>query len=89
MPDTLADRRPFRILPVVDHWSPVLEARFRMTGETVNQMLDRVLSRGRSPRSITLDHGTEFQSRALEDWAYRRSVQLDFTRPGKPVELPS
>jgi putative transposase len=28
----------------------------------------------------------EFQLRALEDWAYRRSVQLDFIRPGKPVE---
>ncbi|MCC2643019.1 MAG: hypothetical protein K0S45_3432 [Nitrospira sp.] len=26
------------------------------------------------------------QSRALEDWAYRRGVQLDFIRPGKPVE---
>jgi putative transposase len=38
------------------------------------------------PRSITVDHGTEFQSRALEDWAYRRAVQLDFIRPGKPVE---
>jgi putative transposase len=25
-------------------------------------------------------------SRALEDWAYRRGVQLDFIRPGKPVE---
>jgi putative transposase len=33
-----------------------------------------------------VDHGTEFQSRALEDWAYRRGVQLDFIRPGKPVE---
>lgn len=57
-----------------------------MTGETVSQVLDRVLSQGRSPRSITVDHGTEFQSRALEDWAYRRGVQLDFIRPGKPVE---
>jgi len=87
--DTLADGRPFRILTVVDNWSrcsPVLEARFRMTGETVSQVLDRVLSQGRSPRSITVDHGTEFQSRALEDWAYRRRVQLDFIRPGKPVE---
>ena len=45
-------------------------------------MLDRVLS----PRSITVDHGTEFQSRALEEWAYRRGIQLDFIRPGKPVE---
>lgn len=25
-------------------------------------------------------------SRALEDWAYRRGIQLDFIRPGKPVE---
>ena len=38
------------------------------------------------PRSITVDHGTEFQSRALEDWAYERGVPLDFIRPGKPVE---
>jgi len=37
-------------------------------------------------RSITVDHGTEFMSRALEDWAYQRGVQLDFIRPGKPVE---
>src|SRR5262249_40279392 len=38
------------------------------------------------PRSITVDHGTEFQSRALEDWAYQRGVELDFIRPGKTVE---
>jgi putative transposase len=24
--------------------------------------------------------------RALEDWAYHRGVQLDFIRPGKPVD---
>ena len=33
-----------------------------------------------------MDHGTEFQSQALEDWTYRRGIQLDFIRPGKPVE---
>jgi putative transposase len=77
---------PFRILTVVDNWSrssPILEARFRMSGESVSQMLDRVLSEGPAPRSITVDHGTDFQSRALEDWAYRRGVQLDFIRPGE------
>jgi len=36
--------------------------------------------------SITVDHGTEFTSRALEDWAYRRGIKLDFIRPGKPTE---
>jgi hypothetical protein len=44
---------------------------------TVGQALDRVLAGLRVPRSITVDHGTEFMSRALEDWAYRRGVQLD------------
>jgi transposase InsO family protein len=38
------------------------------------------------PRSITVDHGTEFTSRALEDWAHRRGGQLDFIRPGTSVE---
>lgn len=87
--DTLADGRPFRILTVVDNWSrcsPVQEARSRMTGETVSQVLEGVLWASQRPRSITVDHGTQFQSRAPEDWAYRQSVQLDFTRPGKPVE---
>jgi putative transposase len=87
--DTLADGRPFRILTVVDNWSrssPVLAAEFRMSGERVSRVLDRVLGDRPGPRSITVDHGTEFQSRALEDWAYRRGVQLDFIRPGKPVE---
>ena len=86
--DTLADGRPFRVLTVVDNWSrhSSIVAGFRMLGETVGRALGGVLGEGQGPRSITVDHGTEFQSRALEDWAYRRGVQLDFIRPGKPVE---
>jgi putative transposase len=57
-----------------------------MSGEIVCRVLDRVLSDKSGPCSITVDHGTEFQSRALEDWAYRWGVQLDFIRPGKPGE---
>lgn len=26
------------------------------------------------------------KSRALEDWAYRQGIQLDFIRSGKPME---
>ncbi len=47
---------------------------------------NQAIGGGSPPRSITVDHGTEFMSRALEDWAYRRGVQLDFTRPGKPTD---
>ena len=33
-----------------------------------------------------MDHGTEFTSRALDEWAWQNKVQLDFTRPGKPTD---
>ena len=88
--DALADGRPFRVLTVIDQWSrqsPVLEVATAFSGQRVGEVLDGVVGRTRSSlRSITVDHGTEFTSRALEDWAYRRGVQLDFIRPGKPVE---
>jgi putative transposase len=87
--DALADGRPFRVLTVVDQWSrqsPIVEAAFSMSGRRVSEALDRAIAEGAAPRSITVDHGTEFMSRALEDWAFARGVQLDFIRPGKPVE---
>ena len=87
--DALADGRPFRVLTVVDHWSrqsPILDVASSMSGLTVGLALDRALAQGAALKSITVDHGTEFMSRALEDWAYHRGVQLDFIRPGKPVE---
>jgi putative transposase len=87
--DALADGRPFRVLTVVDQWSrqsPILEAASSMSGLTVGAALDQAIASGIAPRSITVDHGTEFMSRALEDWAFARGVQLDFIRPGKPVE---
>lgn len=37
-------------------------------------------------KAITVDNGTEFTSKALDDWAYRNGVLLDFIRPGKPTE---
>jgi len=79
--DALAEGRPFRVLTVVDQWSrqsPVLEAAVSMSGAGVAAALDRAIGSGPAPRSITVDHGTEFMSRALEDWAWRRGVQLDF-----------
>ena len=38
------------------------------------------------PGQITVDNGTEFFSKAMDAWAYRRSVKLDFIRPGRPME---
>lgn len=87
--DALIDGRTFRVLTVVDQWSrwsPILETAQSMSGAAVAAALDKAIARHGKPQSITVDHGTEFTSRILDDRAYRRGVALDFIRPGKPTE---
>lgn len=87
--DQTLDGRRFRILAAIDQWSResvCLEANFRQTGCSVGQALDRSAVLHGWPKSITVDNGTEFTSRALDDWAYQRGVKLDYTRPGKPTD---
>lgn len=87
--DQLFDGRPFRMLTVVDQFSrqsPSIEPRRSFSGHDVVAALDQAIARSGTPVSITVDHGTEFTSRALEDWAWRRGVKLDFIHPGKPTE---
>jgi putative transposase len=38
------------------------------------------------PHAITVDHGTEFTSKTLDEWCYQRGVKLDFIKPRKPAE---
>ena len=89
MHDQLLDGRTFRILTVIDQWSREsvsLEAGFSLTGRASRHALDEVARRRPLPKAITVDHGTEFTSKALDEWAWQRGVQLDFIRPGKPVD---
>ena len=66
--------------------SPLIEPAFAHSGRSVSAVLDAAVDRLGLPVSITVDHGTEFMSKALEEWAWRRGVTLDFIRPGKPNE---
>jgi len=78
-----------RVLTVVDQFirlSPLVEPRFSFKGRDVAAALERVTAPGRAPLSITVDHGPEFISWALEDGAWHHRVKLDFTHPGKPTE---
>jgi putative transposase len=87
--DQLFDGRPFRILTVVDQLSresPLIEVGFSMSGQRVAEALEARTADTPAPVSITVDHGTEFASRAMDEWAYRRGVKLDFIHPGRPVE---
>jgi putative transposase len=87
--DQLANGQAFRVLTVVDNWTRqcvLLEVGFRLTGESVARALSEVAARQALPSSITVDHGTEFTSKALDQWAWEHGILLDFTRPGKPTD---
>ena len=89
--DRLADGRRFRILTLVDNVSrvsPAIEADFSLTGERVVVVLERLKATCGRPEAITVDNGPEFISRALDDWAHRNGVQLQFSRPGRPTDNP-
>lgn len=47
---------------------------------------DRIASIRGAPRTIQVDNGPEFISKALDNWAYENGVTLDFSRPGKPTD---
>lgn len=89
MSDELFDGRKFRLLTIVDHFtreSLAIEVGQRMRGGEVVSVLDRLGCHRKLPKSIRLDNGPEFTSKALDQWAYANGVTLDFSRPGKPTD---
>lgn len=87
--DGLCDGRKLRCLTIVDDYSrecPAIEVDTSITGRRVAAVLERLGELRGLPQSITVDHGPEFEGQVLDEWAYRRNVQLNFIRPGKPVD---
>lgn len=88
--DALCWGRKIRMLTVVDVFTRealAVEVDTSLSGVRVGRVLDRVIAeRGAAPEEITLDNGPELTSRALDQWAYARGVQLRFIQPGKPVQ---
>jgi putative transposase len=85
----LPDGRWIRVLTVLDQYTRecvTLLAANTLSGEKVATALDKALLQTGAPESIPVDNGTEFTSKALDHWAYRNSVHLDFIHPGRPVK---
>lgn len=87
--DGLYTGRRFRVFTLVDHFSresPGIVADVSIPGRKGVEALDRLANQGQKPKVITVDNRPEFSGRALDDWAHRNGVKLDFIRPGKPIE---
>jgi putative transposase len=87
--DGLIDGRKLRTLNIVDDFTReclAIEVDTSLPGARVVAVLDRLAELRGLPASITVDHGPEFESQALDAWAYKTGVRLAFIRPGKPVD---
>jgi putative transposase len=87
--DRLASGRKFRTLTIEDTFSrecPAIEVDTSLGGIRVVRVLDRLAQERGLPESITVDNGTEFDSKAVDEWAFKHGVKIDFIHPGKPNE---
>ncbi len=87
--DSTVTGRRIRALMIVDDYSrecPAIEVDTSLGGVRVVGVLERFAETRRLPEVITVDNGPEFAGKALDEWAYRRGIKLNFIRPGKPLE---
>jgi len=87
--DRLASGRVIKCLVVVDEYSRLclaIEVDFGISGGRVARVLDRLVELYGKPEGIRSDNGSEFAGNAMDAWAYRMGVKLDFIQPGKPTQ---
>ena len=87
--DGFVDGRRLRCLNIVDDFTKeclAIEVDTSLPGRRVVSVLEQLAERRGLPRSVTVDNGPEFVSKALDEWAYRKQLQLRFIEPGKPQQ---
>ena len=87
--DQLADGRCFRVLNIIDDFTReavATEVDTSLSGQRVARTLDLLATTRGLPKVITCDNGTEFTSKAMQAWAIRHNVRLNFTKPGCPTQ---
>ncbi|RZU35523.1 putative transposase [Edaphobacter modestus] len=87
--DQLQDGTKFRSLTIVDVYTReavAIEAGQSLKGDDVVRVLNRVKLERAVPKVLFCDNGSEFTSQAMDLWAYRNGVKIDFSRPGKPTD---
>jgi putative transposase len=87
--DALGDGRKFRALTIVDDFtreSPAIEVDTSLPGERVVRVLEALAATRGLPKAVVCDNGPEFRGEALDQWADRRGVALQFIQPGKPIQ---
>lgn len=70
------------IVDVFTREAVAIDAGQRRRGDDVVRTLNRLKSCRGVPKVLLCDHGSAFTSQAMDLWAYRNGVKIDFSRPG-------
>ena len=87
--DSFASGRRFRVLTVKDlytHEAICLHVDVSITGDRVAEALDVLKAKRGLASAIVCDNGSEYISKAMDQWSYRNKVELKFIQPGKPMQ---
>lgn len=89
MSDALWDGRRFRTFNVVDDFNRealAVEVDLNIPALRVIRVLERIAAWRGYPQKLRMDNGPEFIAVALADWAEEKGVELEFIKPGRPMQ---
>lgn len=89
MSDALTDGRKFRTFNLIDDFNRevlAVEADTSLPATRVVRILERVIWERGKPESIRVDNGPEFISSTMEAFCKGQQIQLQFIKPGKPMQ---
>lgn len=87
--DALLDGCRLRTLPIVYNYTSeclAIDIGQSLKGEDAVRVQEQLRMTRGPPKTIKTDNGSEFILKAMEKMAYEHSVELDFSRPGKPTD---
>lgn len=79
----------FKILTIMDDFSkicPGLEVATSITGLHVTRFIDQISDFHGYPQRIRVDNGPEFRCKEFALWAQEKSIKVEYTSPGRPMD---
>ena len=89
MHDQLSNGRSIRLFNVIDDFNREalgIEVDFSLPSERVIRSLEQIIAWRGCPAVIRCDNGPEYISAALQNWASRRGIKVEYIQPGNPQQ---
>ena len=89
MHDQLTDRRPFRLLNLIDDFNREalgIEADFSLPAERLIRALEQIISWRGKPKVIQCDNGAENISDVVQTWASKHGIRIEYIQPCQPQQ---